>query len=154
MREMYVSPWNTTAQSRQVGGGGITPPYTASAINAQFTSVLTKADSIIHRLSTNIVAQSQHFARFSSVFFWKDVPHRKGFVFLSFFLASCFLGFWFFHLRQPPIWTFTFKSIAHQKEREKVIIPKFPWIFGTGVIPYSCDTKFIFHPKECAFLLW
>ena len=46
MREMYVLPWNTIAQFRQVGGGVITPPYIASAINAKFTNVLTKADNL------------------------------------------------------------------------------------------------------------
>ena len=46
MREMYVLPCNTIAQFRQVGGGVITPPYRASAINAEFTSVLTKADNL------------------------------------------------------------------------------------------------------------
>ena len=50
MREMYVLPWNTIAQFRQVGGGVITPPYIASAINAKFTNVLTKADN----LNTNL----------------------------------------------------------------------------------------------------
>ena len=76
-REMYVLPGNPIAQVRQVGGGVITPPYRASAINAEFTSVLTKADNLNNNLSYCCVNPISTFRRPNSVFWALPKPNNR-----------------------------------------------------------------------------